>query len=272
MYCIVADLGSIFVWQTNTRNIKHNKMETQREMDSKAGTRKNEISVTLKKTISKIASSLLIAMAGFSMMSFDLQDDSIHYADTNVNTNTVLASTNDCCAAEVVTPVIGPKKGLISFTNSKAEMEKADAEHVRNFAAEEHERKIWGTSLSAIRATADKEAVYNFTTNMLYPEANVAAAADAQVIRLFGEDLLQLAAKLAITNADAEAQDNFWKENCTINVQLSAKSADEGMVKMFADSLMSYITYPSPTTIAGADAEVVGNYEASLKTATIAIK
>lgn len=237
-------------------------MKTQREMDSKAGTSKNEISAKLKNVISKTASSLLIAMAGFGMMSFDLQDESINHTDTNVNTNTELVSTDNCCAAEVIKPVIGPKKTMISFTENRVEMQKADAEHARNFAAEEKEMSMWGMNLATARAKADRESVYNFRMSMLYPQAIDAAATDAQVYRMFGEDILQQSAKLAVVNADTEALNKFWKENCTISVKYATTAADAGMVKMFTDAMLPYIAYPSATAIANADAEMVSNHTA----------
>ncbi len=251
-------------------------MKTQREMDSKAGTSKNEIRTQLKKMISKSASSLLIAMAGFGMMSFDLQDERISHADTNVNTNTELAYVDtECCAAETIKPsktVIGPKKATISFNASKTEVYKADAEHARNFAAEEKERRVWSMNLASSRAKADNEAVFNFRMSTLYPEVNTAADADAQMIRMFGEDLLQQSARLAIANADAEAHNKFREENFSITLQYATADADAGMLKMFEDAIFPYITYPSAAAIASADAEVMSNQEASVKNATIAIK
>lgn len=241
-------------------------MKTQREMDSKAGVPKNQ----LKKMISKSAFSLLIAMAGFGLMSFDLQDENNLHADTNVNTATELVQnhTNDCCAAETTAPAktaIGPKKANISFA-AEVEVRRADLEHVRNFVKEEKERRL------SIFSRADAEALLNFKMSMLYPEAGSAAAADAQMIRMFGEDLLQQSAKLAIANADAEAHNKFRDENFTITLQYTTADADAGMLKMFEDANFPYIAYPSATAIANADAEVMSNQEAAVKNATIAIK
>ncbi len=251
-------------------------MNTQCEMDSKAGTSRKKNNHQLQTIISKSASSLLIAITGLSLMSFDLQHDNAQSGDTNTSANTELVYLNaDCCAAETLKPVkpaIGPKKASISFSSDHADISKADAENEHNFAAEEKERSIWSMNRSRSFAKADKEAVLNFHTSRLYPEASFATKADAQAIKAFGETLLQQSANVAIAGADAEAHNRFWKDNFSITLQYATVAADAEMQKKFADALVPYIAYPSAEAIRKADAELISNQQALIQTATVAIK
>ncbi len=253
------------------KNINDNKMKTQRVMDSKAGTSKNEISVKLKNIISKSASSLLIAMAGFGMMSFNQEDNVVNQIDTNLTQAELAVNTDNCCATEVAKPAIGPKKATISFTASQVEIHKADVENARNFIKEEKERRVWGMNLEKSFAKADNEIKVNFRMSMLYPEKETAKATDAKMNRMFEEEILRQAAHAAIEAADRQVYNNFWKDNFSISVPVTATSADVAMHKAFEDAIFPYISYPSKLTVASADAEVASNHTTS-KEVSIAIK
>lgn len=228
-------------------------MKNQFEREPNAGVPENESGIQQKKITGRSAFSLLIIMAGLSMMSF-VQDENTVHRDANVNTGTAPAYTHtrNCCTAETVNPA----EAAISFTAASIQMHNADLEHVRNFAAEEKERRIWSMNLVSSRAKADNEALFNFSMSMLYPEAGIAAAADAQMIRTFGEDLLQQEAKMAIAGADAEAQNKFRDDNFTINMHYATADADAAMLKIFEDDNYPHIAYPSAAAIASAAAVV----------------
>ncbi|MBX3240745.1 MAG: hypothetical protein KIT80_00085 [Chitinophagaceae bacterium] len=251
-------------------------MKSKREMDSKAGTSKNENSIVmLKNMISKSASSLLIAMAGFGLMSFSQDDTAISNADTNLNANTevvALVNNDNCCATELVKPADEGKKSVIKFRGTQKSALNADLENFRNFIAEIKENRTWGGSLAKIRASADEEAFYNFRTSMLVPAADIAKAADTRMIAIFEEEILLQSAYSAVMKADAEAFNSFWADNFSITVPRPTIADDAKMFEAFEDSIFPRITLPSAAQIALADTEVVSNLEASLKQDNIAVK
>lgn len=257
-------------------------MKSKSGVDSKAGTLKmKNNTVVLKNLISKSASMLLIAMAGFGMMSFTQDDTVVNSVDTNLSvkkeitteTAKVVADEN-CCVAQAAKPGDEIKKALyINMPRAKAILT-ADRENSRVFLAEAKERSMWNMSLAEARAKADKEMNFNFELSRLYPSAKVSADADQAMINIFTEDVVlksTLTTAKYANNADAEMASRFMAENFTIAMKTNAVNvvkADAVMTRAFEKANLPTISLPSQVAAAKADAEVMQNHEAEVKVKT----
>lgn len=251
-------------------------MTQKSEMGSKAG-----ISKKAKSIISKSASMLLIAMAGFSMMSFTQDDVVVNNNDTNLNlakqTAVAVNITEDCCSAQVFAkPGDEIKKIQVLSQSAAKSVLKADVENSKVFVAEAKERMLWSMSLSDARKKADSEVAFNFQLSRLYPEASVKLAADAEMINQFETKSIADATVKAtnyIAQADAAIFNSFMTEHFSIKVANAAAQADKEMVRAFEKANLPFISTPTLAAATQADAEVINNYEAASKViTTIAVK
>lgn len=253
-------------------------MKQMSEMGSKAG-----ILQKAKLMISKSASMLLIAVAGFSMMSFT-QDDVIAYtSDTNLNQVNHKVTVNiaeECCASTAVVKP-GDEFSKIEMISHKAvrKILTADVENSKVFVAEAKERMLWSLSLSDAFRKADKEAAFNFQLSKLVPDVHAIAVADEDMHNQFEAYLrsqVNFNSAFLAGNADAAAINNFVAENFTVNMTADAKkvlAADAEMISAFEKANLPSISLPYQLMAAQADAEMHSNQAAAASMeATIAVK
>ncbi|MBX2925780.1 MAG: hypothetical protein KF746_26525 [Chitinophagaceae bacterium] len=253
-------------------------MKSKSEVDSKAGTlkMKNDTKV-LRNLISRSASMLLIAMAGFGMMSFTQDDTAVNNVDTDLKKEITVEDTKavaleNCCAATLVSKPGDEvrKAAYISMPRAKAKLS-ADVENSRLFAKEARERRIWNMNLAEARAEADREMSFNFELNRLYPAAGVSEKADQAMNRLFIEDALgqftTVIAKKANV-ADAEIISQFMADHFKIAVNANAVKADASIAKAFERENLPFISLPTQVATATADAAMLQHYEAEVKVNT----
>lgn len=254
-------------------------MKQKSENDSKAGIQQKNTKV-LKNLFSKSASMLLIAMAGFGMMSFT-QDDEVLQGDTNLNlakqTAAVAVNINEaCCAVQASKPGDDVKKSLIRVIASPKTILNADVENFNAFIAEEQERRMWSMNLATARKNADNEINFNFQLSRLYPEATAQSIADAQMETLFEEEVIKAAsfnARGYQVKADVEMERHFLTEHFSIKLASATQPADQEMAAAFEKANQLLISVPSRLVAAQADAEVKKNYEAAVKAlSTVAVK
>ncbi|MBX3254985.1 MAG: hypothetical protein KF862_12655 [Chitinophagaceae bacterium] len=253
-------------------------MKSKSGVDSKAGTlkMKNNTKV-LGNLISRSASMLLIAMAGFGMMSFTQDDTAVNSLDTGVNATTEVAVTSveNCCAVQVNKPGDEIKKAVyISMPRPKA-MLTADIANSRLFVAEAKERRIWSMDLSEARANADSEMKFSFQLSQLNPTAAAFKTADLEMLHSFAEGMmLQFAGTMAnnANIADAEMISEFMAAHFKIAVRTDAATlakADAAIAKVFEKENLPFINLPSHIAAATADAAMLQSYEAEVKVITI---
>lgn len=253
-------------------------MKQMSEMGSKAG-----ILQQAKLMISKSASFVLIAMAGFSMMSFT-QDDVIAYAsDTNlnqVNHKVTVNMAEECCAATAVVKP-GDEFSKIEMISHKAvrRILTADVENSKVFVAEAKERMLWSLSLSDAFRKADNESAFNFQLSKLVPDVNAIAVADEDMHMQFESYLrsqVNFYSGVQAVNADVAAITNFVAENFSISAFADARkvlSADAEMISAFEKANLPFISVPSQLTAAQADAAMHSNQAAAASVeTTIAVK
>lgn len=244
-------------------------MKSKSGVDSKAGTLKMENSVTMRNLISKSASMLLIAMAGFGMMSFTQDDTAVNSLDTNLSVKKEITTETakvvvdeNCCVALVNKPGDELKKALsINMPHAKA-ISVADQENSRVFVADVKERSLWNVNLAGARAKADREMAFNFELSKLIPAANVSENADDIMITLFTEDVILKSTAAVVKNtavADAEMASQFMTDHFSIKVKADAVSfakADASVIRAFEKANLPSIALPSVAATAKADAEM----------------
>ncbi|MGN6436589.1 MAG: hypothetical protein ACTHMM_08640 [Agriterribacter sp.] len=242
-------------------------MKSKRGVDSKAGTLKMENSAAvLRNLISKSASMLLIAMAGFGMMSFTQDDTSVNSVDTNLSVNKEIATETakvvtdeNCCVALVSKPGDELKKALsINMPHAKA-ISFADQENSRAFVADVKERSLWNVSLAGARAKADREMAFNFELSKLIPAANAVENADEIMVTLLTEDVILKSTGTVVKNAsvaDAEMASQFMTDHFSININADAAQADANVMRAFEKANLPSIALPSVAATAKADAEM----------------
>lgn len=288
MHCIVVVKRYIFVWSNSLNQIFNNRnMKQQKEVNSKAGTLKRKTSmINLYGKISKAASMLLIAVAGFGTMSFTQDDTSVNGLDTNLNikketvgTTAVIADKDACCGVAVAKPGDEIKSAFyISLPNAKAFV-KADREAVNRFYSEINARKLWSMDIADATNKADAEMNFNFKVNGMNLSPVAGFYADAAMVNSFTEDVVlkSLTITASAQTADNEMIDIFIAEHFSIKninpAALLVAKADAEMVNAFEKANLPFISVPSQIAANNADLEMILHYQADIKNAqTIATK
>ncbi|MFT3704859.1 MAG: hypothetical protein QM802_21010 [Agriterribacter sp.] len=263
-------------------------MKQKNKVDSKAGTLKNENSTKMLHVISKSASMLLIAMAGFGTMSFTQDDTSVNSIDTNlsVKKDTNVGSTsstyayNACCGVSVGKPGDDTKNALYISLPKASTVTKADKETASNFMAEAKSRSIWSMDVVDAAVKADKEMNFNFQLSNIFPASEISIKADEQMINHFTDEIVLKSLAFNGNNAqeaDKVMSDNFIAEHFYIknvrpSTDMTAK-ADASMIKSFEKANLPSVSVPSQVAAHGADVEMIGNYQAEVKiTETVVAK
>lgn len=264
-------------------------MKRKSEVDSKAGTAQKENStMVLKSLISKSASMLLIAMAGYGMMSFTQDDTSVNSIDTNVSAKKeksiesakFLAADENCCAAIITKPGDEIKKtSTISMPGAKAILN-ADRENAVKFITEVKNRSLYSMDIADAKEKADREMSFNFQVSGMFPSVEVAHMADLQMINHFTDEIVLKSTVFAgkyVNDADAEMSANFITENLALQlVKPSEKlivQADAEISNAFEKVNFPSISLPSQHTAVVADMEMIQHYETEIKvTRTVATK
>lgn len=230
--------------------------------------------------ISKSASILLIAMAGFGTMSFTQDDTSVNSIDTNLSAKkerSIELATNTyaydaCCGVQVGKPGDDTKNAFYISLPKAQSFVKADRETAAKFMAEAKGRKTWSMDVAEVSVKADKEMNFNFKVSGMYPGAVVAANADQQMINHFTGDVvlesLSLNGKSAQV-ADMEIADQFIAENLSIknikpSVEMIAK-ADGEVTYAFEKANLPSISLPSKIAVHNSDVEMIQNYQVEVK-------
>ncbi|MBN8857687.1 MAG: hypothetical protein J0H29_04815 [Sphingobacteriales bacterium] len=253
-------------------------MKQKNEVASKAGTLKTENSIKLlRNVISKSASMLLIAMAGFGTMSFTQDDTAVNSVDTNLsvkkeNADAVISADNAMPGDETRNAFISlPDRGTIA---------KADAENIATFIAVAEMKRLWSMDIVAAKAKADDEIKFSFELRNVYPLAKAAHQADANMIEIFTDDIVLKNVNFSaagITASDIEVADNF------VTAQLSMKSmfssvaliakADAELKGAFNSANLAVISLPSKMAADNADTDMMQQYLSQIKlTETVATK
>ena len=263
-------------------------MKQMNKVDSKAGTLKNENSTNmLQNVISKSASMLLIAMAGFGTMSFTQDDTSVNSIDTNlsvkkeknVESNASAYAYNACCGVSVGKPGDDTKNALYISLPKASTVIKADKETARNFMAEAKSRSIWSIDVVDAAVKADKEMNFNFQLSNIFPASEISMKADEQMINHFTDEIVLKSFTFNGNNAlaaDKVMSDNFIAEHFYIkNVRPSTEmiaQADASMIKSFEKANLPSISIPSNVAAHSADVEMIGNYQAGVAETIVANK
>lgn len=246
-------------------------MKYENEVNSKAGTLKRKTTISnLFGEISKAASTLLVAVAGFGMMSFTQDDTSVNSVDTNLNikkeaeiaTTVVITNSDACCGLAVANPGDEVKKAIYVSMPTAKRLLSADREAANRFEAEMFSRKLW--SLDVVDATkkSDAEMNLNFKVSNMALSADAGKVADIEMINNFTDELLKTVSftALHVNAADNEMMNNFIAENlslkgCKPSTALLA-GADVEMVKAFEKANL-HITLPSKIAAYNADVEMI---------------
>ncbi len=224
-------------------------MKQQKKVNSQAGSLKRKTTITkLIGEISKSASMLLIAVAGFGMMSFTQDDTSVNSIDSNLGTkqettntiNAVALNSAACCGLTVAKPGDEIKKALYVSMPATNKWQSADKEAASRFEAEVSSRRLWSMDIADAIKKADAEINFNFNISKMVPSVEAGKIADAEMFNIFTDEIVKTAnfTALHVSAADAEMMHNFVTE------QLSAKAFNL-----------------SATLIAGADMEMKNAFE-----------
>ena len=235
--------------------------------------------------ISKSASILLIAMAGFGTMSFTQDDTSVNSIDTNLNVKKEksVESTSTtyiydaCCGVQVGKPGDDTKNAFYISLPKAQSFVKADRETAQKFMAEAKARRTWSIDIAEVSVKADKEMSFNFKVSNMYPGTIAAANADQQMINHFTND--EVLKSLTFDGngaqvADMEMVNLFVVENLSIknirpSIELIAK-ADAEVTRSFEKANLS-ISLPSNIAAHKADVEMIQKYQAEVKLANTVV-
>ena len=247
-------------------------MKQQKEVNSKAGTLKRKTTINnLIGEISKSASMLLIAVAGFGMMSFTQDDTSVNSVDTNLNikkeaeiaATTVALNGNTCCGLAIAKPGDDGKKAFYVSMPTTGKWKNADKEAASRFEAEMSSRRLWSMDVVDATKKADAEMNFNFSlSKMLLSAADAARIADAEMMNNFIDEIVKTAnfKALHVSAADDEMKHNFIAEQLSKKgFNLSAAliaGADVEMNKAF-EKANFHITLPSQIAAYNADVEMI---------------
>lgn len=245
-------------------------MKQQKEVNSKVGALKRKTTISnLIGEISKSASMLLIAVAGFGMMSFTQDDTSVNSVDTNVNIKkeadvavTTVALNNACCGLAIAKPGDDVKKALYVSMPTTGKWQSADKEAASRFEAEISSRRLWSMDVVDATKKADTEMNFNFNLSKMVVSADAAAIADAEMINNFTDEIVKTAnfKALHVSAADDEMKHNFIaeqlsKKGFSLSAALIA-GADVEMNKAF-EKANFHITLPSQIAAYNADVEMI---------------
>lgn len=250
-------------------------MKQQKEVNSKAGTLKRK--TTMKNVfgeISKVASMLLVAIAGFGMMSFTQDDASVSSIDTNLNLKketravaTAFVTNSDaCCGTAVAKPGDDIKKAVYISMPAAHRVVKADKEAAKSFEAEIFSRRLWSMDIVDATQKADAEMNFNFKMSNVTPAFEAGATADAEMSSNFTDEILKTAnfAALQVNAADAEMIDNFIAEHLSIKSFTPSAAliagADTEISRAFEKANL-HITLPSHIALSNADLEMIQGYQ-----------
>lgn len=250
-------------------------MKHENEVNSKAGTLKRKTTISnLIGEISKSASMLLIAVAGFGMMSFTQDDTSVNSVDTNLNikkeasvaVTTAIVDAEACCGLAIAQPGDEIKKALYISLPTANRLLNADREAANRFEAEVSSRRLWSMDIVDATKKADAEMNFNFKVSNMAVSANSAGIADAEMVNSFTDELLKTVkfTALHVNGADNEMAHNFIAEQLSIKGFKPSVSqiagADIEMAKAFEKANL-HITMPSQIAVYNADLEVIQTYQ-----------
>jgi hypothetical protein len=252
-------------------------MKQQNEVNTKAGTLKRRIGIiNMYDRISKIASMLLIVLAGFGTMSFTQDDDAVNNIDTNlsVKKETVIATTSAiaaCCGETAAKPGDDIKTAFyISLPNTKAFV-KADREAINRFYIELKARQCWSMDIAQAVKQADAEMYFNFKVSNINLLAAAGFDADAEMINNFIKTIILQSVNFSqyAQYADNEMIDNFITAHFSIkNIQpfeLFIAEADAAIINAFEKANLPFINLPSKIAAHNADLEMIQQYRVELK-------
>jgi hypothetical protein len=262
----------------NELTIKYRKMKQKNEVASKAGTLKTENSIKmLRNVISKSASMLLIAIAGFGTMSFTQDDTVVNSVDTNLSVKKENASA--VITADNAMPGDETRNAFISLPDSKI-IARADAENIATFIAVAEMKRLWSMDIVAAKAKADDEIKFSFELRKVYPSAETAQHADVNMIEIFTDDIVLKNVNLSaagITASDIEIADNFVTAQLSMKDMFSSEAlmakADAELMGAFNNAYLAVISLPSKMVADNTDADMVQQYLSQIKfTETVATK
>jgi len=253
-------------------------MKQTNEVASQAGTLKTENNIQLLwNAISKSASMLLIAIAGFGTMSFTQDDTAVSSVDTNLSIKKEKAGA--VISTENVMPGDETRNAFISLPDSRT-IAKADAENISTFAATAEMKRLWSMDVVSVKAKADDEIKLSFELRKVYPSAEVAQHADVNMIEIFTDDIVMKNVNIGaagITASDIEIADNFITAQLSMKGMFSSEAltakADAELAGAFNSTYFAVISLPSKVAADNADADMLQKYQSQIKfTETVATK
>jgi len=262
----------------NELTIKYRKMKQKNEVASKAGTLKTENSIKLlRNVISKSASMLLIAMAGFATMSFTQDDTAVNSVDTNLSVKKEKAGA--VISADNAMPGDDTRNAFISLPDRRT-IAKADAENIATFIAVVEIKRLWSMDIVSAKAKADDEIKFSFELRRIYPSAELAQQADVNMIETFTDDIVLKNLNFSaagITASDIEIADNFVTAQLSMKDMFSSEAliakADAELIGAFNSAYLAVISLPSKVAADNADADMMQKYLPQIKlTETVATK
>jgi len=231
-------------------------------VNPKAGTlkQKNGRSLLLR-SLSKIASLLLMSIMTVSTMALEQGDDSIGNGSTTNGTQKMLVE-DSCCTVAVKNA--GAYKSLVYRVPSVEMIRKADSEVSHNFhvAARKAER-IDFTNDFVTLSDAEMHQSFNKENNVVLamPATSVLDAADAEMEFNFTQEAastINVAGSNQVANADAEMNSSFADANIRLAAPEMVKADNEINQNFEADS-KNLVAVPKAQTIANSDAEMHRN-------------
>ena len=254
-------------------------MKQKNEVASKAGTLKTENSIKLlRNAISKSASMLLIAMAGFGTMSFTQDDTAISSIDTNLSVkkehSTAAISAGNTMPGDEI------KNAYYISLPSRKTAARADAENIATFITSSEMKRLWSMDIVSAKAKADDEIKFGFELRKIYPSAELAQHADINMIEIFTDDIVLKNMNFSaagITASDIEIADNFVTAQLSMKDMFSSEAliakADAELKGAFNSTYLAVISLPSKAAADNADADMTQKYMSQIKlTETVATK